>query len=177
MSISPILSQCGNAGGLRSQAPRKSVCLSGRSIAVAAATTTSVTTAATSATTAAAATAAAASVAATPSAARFAGLGFIDGQPPAVVLSLIEASDCCLGLSVGIHFDKSESLRPVCITIHDNLCALHSPELGEQRVGDRTHSRCRSGVLHKASWPRSELPNGGWRPAGCFPGREERGFD
>jgi hypothetical protein len=134
MGSPPISSQYENAGGLREQAPSKSFWLSGRSIAVAAATTATTVTAAAAATTTAAATAAAASVAAAAAtaAARLTGLGLIDRQPPPIVLSLIEASDRCLGLSIGIHLDESESLRPVCITIDDNLCALHSPELGEQ---------------------------------------------
>ena len=100
----------------------------GRSIAIAA---TAAIAAATTTTTAAAAAAAAATVTTT-AATGLARFGFVDGEPAPIVLSLIEARDRRLSLSVGIHLDEPEALRPVCIPIDNNLCALHSPELREQ---------------------------------------------
>jgi hypothetical protein len=117
-------------GGPDEQAPCELFWLSGRSIAVATAAAAAVT--ATTTATATATAAASSSVTATPAASRLAGLGFIDCQPPPIVLALVEASDRCLSLSIRIHLDETESLRPVCITIDDNLCTLHGPELGEQ---------------------------------------------
>jgi hypothetical protein len=129
MGFPPILCQCGNAGGPCEQAPCELFWLSVRSIAVA---TAAAVTASTTTPTATATAAAASSVTATPAASRLAGLGFIDCQPPPIMLALVEASDRCLSLSIGVHFDETESLRPVCITIDNNLCTLHGPELGEQ---------------------------------------------
>ena len=109
----------------------------------------------TAAATATAAAATAAIAAAAAARASLTGLCFVDRQVPAVVLSLVEALDRRLGLGVRVHLDESESLRAVRVTIDDDLCALHSAELGEQAPPGRTRSRCRSGCLHTASWPRS----------------------
>src|SRR5271166_4472966 len=106
-----------------------------RSIAAAAATTTvAATTAATiaaSTTAATGATAAAVTAAATATATRFAWLGLVDCQPAPVILLVVQALDRRLSLCFGVHFDESEPLATTSVTVLDDLCALHGPELGE----------------------------------------------
>src|SRR4051812_2850779 len=83
----------------------------GRSIAAAAATITAATAAATAAVTTAARTG-------------FAGLGFVNGEVPAVVLAGVEPLDGRLRLGVGGHLDEPEPLGAVRVAIDDDLRTL-----------------------------------------------------
>ena len=75
--------------------------------------------------TSAAATATAAAVSATTTTAaittalgrRNARLGFVDGEPPAFVLFLVQALDRRRGLGVRIHLDKAETLAAACVAV------------------------------------------------------------
>src|SRR5579871_3321384 len=64
----------------------------------------------------------------------FTGLGLVDGQVPAVVLTGVQAPDRRLGLIVGVHLHESEPLRAIGVPINDDLGALDRPERGEQRL-------------------------------------------
>jgi hypothetical protein len=111
-----------------------------RSITSAAAAATAITTA----TTAAAVTAAAAATAATTTAAAtavtttatttsiFTGLGLIHGEAPAIVFLIVQSVDGCLCLSLGVHFDKAETLAPARGAVLNYLRALNGAELREQ---------------------------------------------
>jgi hypothetical protein len=112
-----------------------------RSITSAAAAATAITTA----TAAAAVTAAAATTAATTTAAAatavtttaatttiFTGLGLIHGEAPAIVFLIVQSVDGCLCLSLGVHFDKAETLAPARSAVLNHLRALNGAELREQ---------------------------------------------
>jgi cell wall-associated NlpC family hydrolase len=106
-------------------------------IATAAAATVSTAAAAASATTtaavAAAAAAAAATTAATKSAtARFARLGFIDGEGSAFIILAIESGDRGLRLGVAPHFHEAEALAAAGIPVIDDFRALHGAMCREQ---------------------------------------------
>src|SRR5687768_9514481 len=49
----------------------------------------------------------------------FAGLGFVDGQAPAVVLFLMQAVDGGLRFVAAVHLDKAEALRAAGVPVHD----------------------------------------------------------
>ena len=73
---------------------------------------------------AAASTTASAAVAATATAAAapiLAWLGFVDRQPPAVMLVVVERLDRCLSLSFGVHLHEPEPLGAVRVPVHDDL--------------------------------------------------------
>src|SRR4051794_28654465 len=106
--------------------PAPHLTMRGRSITAAA--TAAVATAA--ATTTAVATAAATTAA---TAAIFPRLGFVHGQVPPVMVPIVEPLDGRLGLGVGAHLHEAEPLRAVRLAVDDDLGALHSAELGEQR--------------------------------------------
>src|SRR5271157_2116017 len=103
-----------------------------RSIAsAAAATVAAATTAAIAASATAAAGATATAVTAAATATRFAWLGLVDCQPAPVILLVVQALDRRLSLCFGVHLDESEPLAATGVTVLDDLCALHGPELGE----------------------------------------------
>src|SRR5689334_14451169 len=84
------------------------------------------------ATTAVAATTATAAVAAAPARTSFAGLGLVNREVPAVVVTPVEALDGGLRLGLGVHLDEPEPLGAVRVAVDDDLRALDGPELGEQ---------------------------------------------
>jgi hypothetical protein len=110
-----------------------SIALAATAAAVAAPTASVAPATAASVTTAAAPgpTAAAASVT-TATAAILAGLGFVDGEPSAVVFLVVEAVDGGLGLGLGVHLDEPEPLAPAGVAVLDDLGALDGPELREE---------------------------------------------
>ena len=61
-------------------------------------------------------------------------LGFVDRQPPPVMLVVVESLDRRLSLGVRVHLHEAEPLRAVRIPVYDDLCALHGAVLGEHRL-------------------------------------------
>ena len=51
-------------------------------------------------------------------------LGFVDRQPPPVMLVVIECRNRRLRFGVGSHLHEAEPLGSVCVPIDDDLCAL-----------------------------------------------------
>ena len=104
------------------------------SITAAAATTAAATTAAVAAATAtaAAATTAVAATTTTATAAIFAGLGFVDGETPSIMIVVVKTFDRRLRLGFRVHLHEAEPLRAIRVPIDDDLRALHGPELREQ---------------------------------------------
>jgi hypothetical protein len=98
---------------------------------ITAASATAVASAATT-TAAAATTTTTAAITAPAAAALFTRAGFVDCEAPTVELPLVKPLDCCLGLSVVVHLDKTKALAPARRAILDHLRALHGAELREQ---------------------------------------------
>ncbi len=99
------------------------------SIAVATVSTAATTTAtATAATTAAATTATIAAAART----RFTGLSFVDSQPTAIVILVVQSTNCFLSFGVGAHLDESESTATTRFAIRGDLSALNAAKLRKQ---------------------------------------------
>jgi hypothetical protein len=103
-----------------------------RRLVAATATTSAVsTTPASSATATAAATTTTAVTTATAARALFARPGFVDRQWATTVVLAVQAANCSLGLFVGGHFDKRETLAPTRVTILNDLCASDRTVLGK----------------------------------------------
>ncbi len=107
-----------------------------RSITPAAATMATATAATATATaavpTAAAITAPAAPAVTAATTPRFPGLGFVDSQPTAIDLLVMERLDGRLGLLIAAHLHEAEALAAAGVAVVDDLDALHAPELREQ---------------------------------------------
>src|SRR5438876_7845050 len=80
-------------------------------------------------------TAGATTAVAAPAAARTAlllGLGFVDGQGPALVIEVVQFLDGLLRLRVVLHFDEAEAARASRLAVGDHLSAAYLAVLAEQ---------------------------------------------
>jgi hypothetical protein len=57
---------------------------------------------------------------------------FVNGQPPASVLLVMQGIDRRLSGRIRPHLDKAEPSASACLPVNDHLCASHLAERGEQ---------------------------------------------
>ena len=58
-------------------------------------------------------------------------LGFVHRETTPVVILIMESLDRCLSLGVRVHLYEAEPLAAACVTVCDDLGALHGPERSE----------------------------------------------
>ena len=58
-------------------------------------------------------------------------LGFVHRETTPVVILIMESLDRCLSLGVRVHLYEAEPLAAACVTVCDDLGALHGPKRSE----------------------------------------------